>query len=308
MPELFQRLHIDGCKGRRAAKAGSGPFSGDRALARRKGLDAVVVALNAIWAVAGRKDGAQRRPVRPATLPAGEVQGSGGKAPRCKNLNSFDFTQFVNDDIFECIQASINCLKCSIELIAIFRNYYYLRHLIICPYAVQNARYRNNNGHFLGPYDLKIFEEYWCFNFSKNKFLIRVSICIRNINIEKRFRNTRNLRGYYRGAIYCISASLFGINSHLCFDRELGSSVNTKYSENCSDQPENTREEGLIVANDYGKIGIWCACYYNDRVGNQTRETSSKYYRSDEKNWAYFHAHLDLYLPTVGVIIARGLR
>ena len=82
MPELFLKLHTSDSEGRRAAKAGSSPFSGDHALARRKELNTVVVSRNAIWAVAGRKDGAQRRPVRPATLPAGEAQGSGGKAPR----------------------------------------------------------------------------------------------------------------------------------------------------------------------------------------------------------------------------------
>ena len=83
MPELFLKLHSSGCEGRRAAKAGSSPFSGDRALARRKGLDAVVVARNAIWAVAGRKDGAQRRPVRSATLPRGERGEREGEHPRC---------------------------------------------------------------------------------------------------------------------------------------------------------------------------------------------------------------------------------
>lgn len=61
-------------------EAGSRAFSGDRALARRKALDAAEVA------VASRKGGrkeheAQRSVPSPATLPVGETRGFGGKAP-----------------------------------------------------------------------------------------------------------------------------------------------------------------------------------------------------------------------------------
>ena len=60
--------------------AGSRGFSGDRALARRKPLDAVAVAIAS--RMGGRKEHeAQRSVPSPATLPVGETRGVGGKAP-----------------------------------------------------------------------------------------------------------------------------------------------------------------------------------------------------------------------------------
>ncbi len=60
--------------------AGSRGFSGDRALARRKPLDAVAVAIAS--RMGGRKEHEAKRSVpSPATLPVGETRGFGGKAP-----------------------------------------------------------------------------------------------------------------------------------------------------------------------------------------------------------------------------------
>lgn len=61
-------------------EAGSRAFSGDRALARRKALDAAEVAIAS--RKGGRKEHEAKRSVpSPATLPVGETRGFGGKAP-----------------------------------------------------------------------------------------------------------------------------------------------------------------------------------------------------------------------------------
>lgn len=59
------------------AGTGSGPFSGDRAPARRKGLEAEEATKHPPQGLQGRK---RSEPI-PATLPAGEARGFGGKAP-----------------------------------------------------------------------------------------------------------------------------------------------------------------------------------------------------------------------------------
>ncbi len=71
--------------------AGSRGFSGDRALARRKPLDAVAVAIAS--RMGGRKEHEAKRSVpSPATLPVGETRGFGGKAPECldRDLGAFE--------------------------------------------------------------------------------------------------------------------------------------------------------------------------------------------------------------------------
>lgn len=66
--------------------AGSRAFSGDRALARRKVLDADAVAIAS--RKGGRKEHEAKRSVpSPATLPVGETRGFGGKAPICSALS-----------------------------------------------------------------------------------------------------------------------------------------------------------------------------------------------------------------------------
>ena len=65
--------------------SGSSPFSGDRAPARRKGLEAGAIGIYSHRHGYRDEAGAQRKLPSPGTLPIGEMRGFGGKAPIQRN-------------------------------------------------------------------------------------------------------------------------------------------------------------------------------------------------------------------------------